>query len=215
MSDTLRPKRSYTSPRRHSQAEQTRRLILEAARKLFYERGYSSTTIEAIAQEAGVAPETIYAVFGNKLAVLRKLVDIIITGDERPIPLLERPFIREAMKENDQRAFINQFAKDICQIMHRMSPVFYLLRSTAKTDPDIAVLLESLLKGRQEGMSMFTDRLGRIGPLRDQILSEQARDTAWVISSAEVFDLLTRDLGWPEERYITWLSDSLARLLLP
>jgi len=67
-----RTKRAYNSSRRKEQALQTRRQIVEAARSLFIARGYAGATIEAIAQEAGVAPETVYAAFGNKRAILAK-----------------------------------------------------------------------------------------------------------------------------------------------
>jgi TetR/AcrR family transcriptional regulator of autoinduction and epiphytic fitness len=215
MTQSSKPNRTYNSSRRRLQAAQTRRLIIESARKLFYERGYASATIEAIAQEAGVASETIYAVFGNKQAILRNLVGITLVGDDEPVPLLERPFIKEAGLETDQRNLINKFAKDIYQIMSRMSPIFSLLRTTAKTDAEIAALLTRLLNERLGGMSFFVDQLNRIGPLREQALPDQARASVWALSSAEVFDLLTRDLGWSEERYIRWLSDSLVQLLLP
>lgn len=214
MTQTPKPKRTYTSTRRRTQAKQTRRLILSAARKLFDERGYNNATIDAIAQEAGVAPETIYAGFGSKQGVLRSLVQISLVGDDVPVPLMERPFIKDAVQETDQRHLISKFANDMYQIMTRMSPIFALLRATAKTDPEIEAMLKKMLDDRLAGMAYFVDQLRRIGPLNDQILPEQAKVSVWAISSAEVFDLLTKDLGWTEAEYVTWLSSSLERLLL-
>ena len=82
MTNLKKTKRRYNSKRRQAQARETRRQITEAARMLFTERGYSGATIEAIAQEAGVATETVYAVFGNKRAILVHLVNISVGGDE-------------------------------------------------------------------------------------------------------------------------------------
>jgi AcrR family transcriptional regulator len=48
-------------------------LIVDAARRLFLERGYGVTTMEAIAGEAGVAVSTVYAIFKNKRAFLREI----------------------------------------------------------------------------------------------------------------------------------------------
>lgn len=59
MSDSVRPRRRYDSPRRREQAEATRRDILEAARRLFEAHGYAATTMAAIAAEAGVALKTV------------------------------------------------------------------------------------------------------------------------------------------------------------
>lgn len=215
MTSSSKPKRSYTSTRRKNQANETRRIIVEAARKLFYEFGYTNATIEAIAQEAGVAAETIYAVFGNKQAILMDLIRVALVGDDENVPLLERQFIKDARNETDQLKLIKKFTTDIYTIMQRMSPLFALLRSTAKSDPEIMALLNKILQERLGGMSFFINQLSRIGPLKEQILTDQAQATVWAISSAEVFTLMTQDLGWSEQEYITWLSSSLERLLIP
>ena len=89
--DKSSPKRRYNSTRRQQQAQATRRQIIEAARQLFTERGYTGSTIDAIALQAGVAPETVYAIFGNKRAILARLLETSLVGDEEPVPLLQRP----------------------------------------------------------------------------------------------------------------------------
>ncbi len=43
-----------------------RKQILDAAKRLFYEKGFSATTIEDIAQEAELSPAAIYLYFKNK-----------------------------------------------------------------------------------------------------------------------------------------------------
>lgn len=49
-----------------TKGEQTRRLILDTAMRLFRERGYAQTTMRAVAQEAGVAVGNAYYYFGSK-----------------------------------------------------------------------------------------------------------------------------------------------------
>jgi AcrR family transcriptional regulator len=215
MTHTPQPKRKYNSNRRQAQAGETRRQIMAAARRLFYARGYSGATIESIAQEAGVAPETIYSIFSNKQAILMSIVNQTIVGDDEPVALLQRPAIMAAQVETDQHRLIQNFAQGIYEIMSRMSPIFELLRAAARTDPEIASILEKLLNGRLEGMSYFVGQLNRIGPLRESITLDQAQVAAWAISSAEVFDLLTRDRTWSKDQYVAWLTDTLIRLILP
>ena len=53
-----------------------RQRILAAALKLFSKLGYAGATIDAIAQEAGVAPLTVFAVFGNKHSILASLISV-------------------------------------------------------------------------------------------------------------------------------------------
>src|SRR5260370_21557989 len=79
-------KRPYDSSRRRRQAAQTRADILRAARRLFAERGYPATTIEAIAAEAEVSEATVYAGFGSKagiLSALQRLMQEEVDYDER------------------------------------------------------------------------------------------------------------------------------------
>jgi AcrR family transcriptional regulator len=68
-------KRPYRSPRRREQAEETRRRLLTASRRLFVQQGYAGATIESIAAAAGVAVQTVYAAFGSKQGILLALLD--------------------------------------------------------------------------------------------------------------------------------------------
>src|SRR5258705_7220936 len=97
------PKRKYDSTRRQAQADETRRQMLTAAHKLFIERGYAGATIDAIAAAAGVAPETIYAVFKNKGRILVSLINFLsATRAEERVPLLERAGPQAVAREHNQ-----------------------------------------------------------------------------------------------------------------
>ncbi|MFA7324270.1 MAG: helix-turn-helix domain-containing protein, partial [Candidatus Nanopelagicales bacterium] len=63
--------RSYASPLRAESAQRTRRAVLEAARELFLSAGYVQTTIEQIADRAGVSRPTVFSSVGNKATVLK------------------------------------------------------------------------------------------------------------------------------------------------
>ncbi len=214
MKKQAKPNRPYNSTRRQAQARETRRHVAEAARRLFAERGYAGATVEAVAQEAGVAVETVYAIFGNKKAILSHLVDVSVVGDEEPVPLLERPGPQAVKKETDQRRQIRLFAGQMRDIMTRVAPLFDVMRAAAKTEPDIAGLLNRLLRERLHGMTYFVAALTANGPLRKGLSPPEAAETVWVITSAEVFSLVTVDRGWSGEQYETWLANTLIRLLL-
>jgi AcrR family transcriptional regulator len=214
MSKQTPPKRQYDSSRRKEQARQTRLQIIEAARRLFFSSGYSRTTIEMIAREAGVATETVYATFGNKMAILTKLVDVSVVGDDEPVPLLERPNIQASTQITDPHSLLKTFSNDIYDIMQRMSPIFRLLRATAQSESEIAGLLDRLLKERLNGMTFFVRQLTRLGPLRENLSLEKAAEIVWTLSSGEVFHLLTVDRNWTREQYVDWLADTLEQVLL-
>ena len=215
MSPKIRTKRAYNSNRRQEQARQTKRQIIEAARSLFIERGYAGATIDAIAQNAGVAPETIYAAFGSKRAILARLFEVSLVGDDLPIPLLERQGPQAAMNETDQRRQIELFADDIYEIMSRVAPLFDVMRGAAKTETEMAEMLQNILNARVQGMLAFVRALVKNGPLRQGLTPERAAETVWLLTSAEVFTLLKTNRAWTEESHKRWLVDSLTRLLLP
>lgn len=214
MNETQQPKRQYNSTRRKAQALETRRAILQAALKLFLERGYGGATIDSIAQQAEVAPETIFAIFGNKRAILVNLIEKSVGGDDRHIPLLQRSGPQSVLHETDPRKQIRMFATDISGILERVAPLFEIMRMAAKTEPDITELLKKILEDRLNNLQKFVQHLAQNSSLRESMDESQAAETVWAITSPELYNLLTVDRGWAKERYIQWLSDSLIRLLL-
>jgi AcrR family transcriptional regulator len=215
MSDNSTSKRRYTSTRRQAQAADTRRQIIAAAGVLFSERGYSGTTMEDIARSAGTAVQTIYTAFGSKRAILARLVEVSVGGDEATVPILERPGPEAVRHETNQQRQLQLFAQGIAQIMERMSPIFEIMRVAAKSEPEIAEFQRQLLEERLQNLTSFVGWLAANGPLRDGLGVESGGETVWALTSAEVYRLLTADRGWSPEQYERWLSGTLIRLLLP
>jgi TetR/AcrR family transcriptional regulator of autoinduction and epiphytic fitness len=215
MSKKDRNSRRYDATRRLEQARQTRQTITEAARKLFVERGYAGATISAIAQEAGVAAETVYASFGSKRAILFHLVDVSVVGDDQPVALLDRPFVHETEQEPDQRQQIGMFARQMCAVMERMAPIFDVMHTAAKTEPDIAEMRAAMLHERRQGMMHFVWAVAAHGPLREGLNLKKATDSVFALSSGEMFTVLTADLDWSSDQYVAWLTETLIATLLP
>jgi TetR/AcrR family transcriptional regulator of autoinduction and epiphytic fitness len=208
-------KRTYDSSHRKQQARQTRRQIIEAARQLFVLRGYSGATMESIAQEASVAVETVYASFGSKRALLARLVSVSLVGDDEPIPLLQREGPMAVMRETDQKRQVQMFAEDMAEIMGRVAPLFEVMRAAAKSEPDIAVMLQKMLADRADAMKVFIKALMRNGPLQGGNTLDEAAETVWAVTSGEVYTLLVVDRGWSIEKYRCWLASTLTKLILP
>lgn len=215
MTITKQKKRQYDSTRRQAQARQTRLQIADSARGLFLERGYAGTSIEGIAERAGVAPETIYATFKNKRSILSFVFDVAIGGDDEDIRLLDRPDPQAVLKGTDQQSQLTLFAEGIARILHRAAPIFDILRGAAKTESEIAELVERLLRERLTNMNMVAKSVAANGPLREGLNRARAAELIWSMTSPELYLLLTRDLHWTDEQYSGWLTDTLIRLLLP
>ena len=215
MADPEKPKRQYRSSRRQEQAKETRGRILAAGLKLFSKHGYAGATMEAIAEEAGVALLTVYATFGNKRSILADLISVSVSGDDQPIPLLQRTGPQSVLEEKDPFRQIHLFAVDITEILKRVAPVFEIMRMAAKTEPEIAEMLVNILGKRLRNLGVFVQTLAANTDLRDGLDVPGATETVWTIASPEVYRLLTVDRGWTKERFAQWLGDSLTRLLLP
>jgi hypothetical protein len=64
-------------------------------------------------------------------------------------------------------------------------------------------------------MQVFIDHVSANGPFREGLRSSQVAETVWAISRAEVYRLLTEDLGWSKQMYEGWLGETLMGLLHP
>lgn len=214
MAEPVNPKRRYQSARRSAQAADTRSAVLDAARTLFVDTGWQKTTIAAIARAAGVSAETIYAVFGNKTALLEALVAQAIRGAQQQTPLLEQAGPRAIAAETDQRRQLDIFAHDIAQVLSRVAPLVAVVRSAAEGDPELSVLYRQLHAGRRRNLDAVAGALLANGPLRENLDRDAATSAIWRLASPELF-LLLRDVdGLDAEAYAGWLAATLAATLL-
>ncbi len=213
----LKPsKREYDSTRRQAQADETRRRILEAARRQFIERGYAGATAESIAAEAGVAAQTIYAIFKNKKKLFVSLMNVSpTTGVDEHVPMAERTDVKAVAQEQDQRRQLQMFAQVVASNLDQIAEVSEIMTDAAKIEPDFDRILQKLNRQRLEHMTLAVQQIRANGPFREEVDDDDARDTVWTLTSPEVFLLLTRDRGWSKENYAEWLAELLIRALLP
>jgi AcrR family transcriptional regulator len=212
MPDDVKARRPYRSVRRREQAVETRERVLDAAALLFGRRGFESATIAAIAAEAGVSAETVYAGFRNKRTLLGELIRRAVRGAERsPVPLQAGPQALAAV--TDQREQLRLFAADVSLRLERVGPLVEVLTTAALSEPELAGLLSKIHSERLENLRVLVTALSANGPLR--LASEEALDTVWALASPDLYRLLTQTRSWSREAYCEWLSASLAALLLP
>jgi AcrR family transcriptional regulator len=205
-------KRKYDSSKRQEQARATKRAIVEAAGRLFLEHGYVGTTIAAIAEEAGVAVQTVYAAFGTKVAILSTVFDVAIVGDDEPVAFIDREAIVRAQAEPDQHRRIEMFAEIMADALARTAPVSEMMRDAAAVDEAAAELYESGNWTRFFGMSQAAEAIAGADGIAMPV--DEAGELLWVLAGPEVFLLLTRDRGWSRERYEAWLASTVERTIV-
>jgi AcrR family transcriptional regulator len=166
--------------------------------------------------EAGVAPETIYAVFKSKKRMLISLMNVSpATGAEDHTPMSERANVQAVAQERDQRRQLQMFAQVVASNLNQVAAVFEIMTEAAKVEPDFERIVQKLNKQRLEHMTLAVRQIAVNGPFRENIDKTHTRDIVWTLTSGEVFLLLTRDRGWSKEQYAEWLADMLIRALLP
>jgi AcrR family transcriptional regulator len=210
----VKSRRRYVSGVREDQARRTRLRILDAAHRLFAKDGYARTTIERIASEAGVATDTVYAVFGSKRAVLSGLMERHVGGDDQPIAMLDRPEPQSVRREPNQRRQLARFVAGVTDAIERSRPIDDIMRSAAAIDPEISTLRRNIQEERFRNMTTLVRWLRSNGPLRGERSVEEAAAIVWTLTSPEVHHLLRVEREWSSERFRDWLGDTLARTLL-
>jgi AcrR family transcriptional regulator len=207
-------RRSYDSSRRRQTAYQRRLDILDAARRIFTEKGYAASTMADIATEAGVNIDTVYAGLGTKAELFALLIETALSGTADAIPADQRNYIATIRAEPEARRKLDVYAGAVTAIWGRMASLLNVLQKGAASDPSLAEIWDDFLLRRAENVRLLIDDLEAAGVLRSGLEPAEATDAAWAISSTEVYVLLIEVRGWLPERYREWLAESFKRLLL-
>ena len=205
-------KRRYDATGRREAAARTRAAILDAARELFAERGYSATPMTAIADRAGVALDTVYAAVGRKPELARLLIESAISGTDQAIPAEQRDYVRAIQAAPDAETKIAVYAAAITAIAPRMALVLGIVQQAAPTEPDLAALWTEIAERRADNMRRFVANLAAVAPLR--LDPGEAADIVWATNATELYQLLVGQRGWTPQRYERFLADTWQRLLL-
>jgi AcrR family transcriptional regulator len=191
----------------------SRRDILQAAQRLFTDRGYVATSIPAIATEAGVAVQTIYNVVGSKREVLGGVIELAVRGPD--YPATPSQIVGERIRAAADPHRIIELLVDWLVAAHaRSAPISLAIREAAAVDEEAAELEQTLADERFNGYREAARELGRSGGLRPGLSPDAAAATIWTLGHPETYRYLTSRRGWNARRYRRWLADELAAALL-
>ncbi len=207
-------KRGYRSALRTAQARETRQAIVSAAARLFEETGYGATTIDAVAQAAGVSRKTVFTAVGGKVALLQTALEWAVAGDDKPVALAEREPLRTLLGGRDSGALIEGWARMLVEVDGRVAPLYRALESAAEADDEARALLEQVRSQRLDGAQRIIEALAGMGALGTRVTQSEAVDLAWLAADPLLFDRLAGQRGWTADRVGRWLSASLGVWLL-
>jgi AcrR family transcriptional regulator len=200
--------------RRNRKALANRRRMLDAAEALFTRHGYAATTMTAIADEADMAVQTLYAVFGAKRAILTELIDTRVRGDDHGGSLPAREDWQAMEREPDPRRQVELFASIATSIGRRSAVINEVMAAAAGADPEIAALYERHRQDRYRDERRLARSLARKRALRQGLSEAQAADVIWAIANTRTYRALVDERGWTPDQYESWLADLLACALL-
>ena len=206
--------RSYDSPRRRAQAAETRRAILDAARRLFEEGGYASTPVPSIAAEANVALKTVYLIFETKAGLLHAVWEARLAGEEEAIPVLERSWFRDVTAEPDPVRKLGLVAAQSRRVKTSSGALLEVIRTAAVSDPEIATLWSDIQAKLLRVQRAIVDQLDGTKSLARGLTRREATDVLWTLNHPTMWQLLVRERRWAPTRYETWLHEAFCLHLL-
>jgi AcrR family transcriptional regulator len=194
---------------RERHAALTRSVILDVARRHFAEAGYAGTGVRPIADEAGIALQTLYTAFGSKQGLLLALVDTVReqTDAPRTWALIEQ--------SDDPVEVVGLAAKLRRDILERCGDIVITFREGAAGDTDVAAAYQEGRRRSREGILHMCERLQALDALRPGLTLARAADQVAALFAAEVYEELTgRPSGWSPDDYERWLAERLGEVLL-
>lgn len=200
--------RRYRSTLRAQQAELTRALVAKAARENFLDKGWSGTSVRAVASAAGVSEATVYGIFGSKAGLATSLIDgaDALAGVEMTIAEIDAA---RGNPSRQLRAFIG-FDR---RLFENAGDVLRIIVEGRREHHELQAAYE---EGRRRG---DTVRAGVFGSWptqawRQGITPADALDIYSATCAIETFDILRAERGWSADRIEQWWSSALCEQLL-
>ncbi len=214
VSDSVKA-RAYDSSIRAERARSNRESILRSAYELFVAQGYASTSVAAIARDAGVSADLIYKVFTNKRRLLMEVLNFVVLQDPEARSLQEQEGPQAIKAQTDQHRQVAMLAADITASTLRARPVDDVFRSAAATDPDIAERHARVHQTRLKNLRTAVGWVAANGPLRAGVSEDDAVATLWLLTGPDSHRQLVDGLGWEVERWQAWVHSTIESAILP
>lgn len=191
-------------------AAATRSRMIRAAFELFCEVGYRGTTMQAIADRAGVAVQTMYFSFGRKVSVLQAVHEWSVLGDD-PLPPEQQDWYLEAFRAPTGPASLPLILGGCARINSKIASMLPVYSAVAAEPAGQTFARATLL--RREGMTRLVDMLAEKTPLSAGLTADRAADLLFYLTGPECYRELVLVIGWPPADWANWSARTLTREL--
>jgi AcrR family transcriptional regulator len=199
--------------KRAERSRRTREKIVEAARELFVAQGYGVTSLQEVADRAGVAVQTVYFVFGNKRTLFKDVVDGSIAGDTEPVATMNREWFRAACAAPTAAEQLRAHVRGTREILGRVAPIMPLIAAAAATDPEIAAQWPDGPDPRYTVQHAAAEALAGKPDVRPDVSVEMAADLLFGLLSPQLYLVFVHDRGWSPDTWEEWAYATLTAQL--
>jgi AcrR family transcriptional regulator len=186
---------------RQEKAAATRRRMLDAAYELFCSDGYRTTTMEAIAERAGVAVQTIYFTFHTKDELFQAVHERTVLGEENLPPPMQ-PWYLAAVAAPDIDDAVRHICRGVLSISRRVAPMIPAFHAVAG-DP-AGDVWERSQQLRFDGMAELVSVLVKKAPLRKNLTRDHAADVLYLLLGPDLYWTMVLGRGWTERQLAGW-----------
>lgn len=201
-------KRAYHSKAREAQASETKERILSSAKKLFESEGFSSVTIEQLAEDAKVSAPTIYSLFQSKQGLLRALMDEALPSEQR-LALVEE----DKLETSPQKKLLIT-AKIARQMYDAERAQMAIFRSASILSPEFKELEQEREERRYKRQEESFKMLVAKNCLKEGLPPSKAQEILWALSGRDLYRMFVIERGWSSDEYEVWLGELLIQSLL-
>ena len=198
--------RVYRARPRANRSQATRERIKAAVRELLAEGAFHESTVEEVADRAGVARATLYQHFRSRL----ELIDAICeTFDANPALIR----LRELVELPDAEKALAETIAYTLRFWSSEDPILRQLYDVAAVDPAAQALVDRQRADRRSEYERLVRNLSRSGRLRQGVTPQRALNLLMVLGSYDTYREL-REAGQSDRQAIALLQESARELLL-
>lgn len=165
-----------------------------------------------IAERAGVSIKTVEAAFGTKGALLKRVVDVAIAGDDEQVAVVDRPIVEQLREESDVGRFLDLYASMVTDISARLAPLAAVIEHGAQNDTEIERLRRTMIDNRMFGARHIAELLHRT-LRRPEGGTERTADVLFLFNDPLIYRTLVLERDWTKSDFSSWLAGTYQALL--